>query len=77
MLRYGFELTLYGGKDLSSLAAFLTDNGNELKDLDQVTAGKDGTWESTVPAKSIVSLWGCRCSEGGRVRTIIGIILVK
>jgi hypothetical protein len=51
-------LTLYGGKGLSSLAAFLTDNGIDLKDLDQVTAGNDETWESMVPARSMVSFVG-------------------
>ncbi|KAE9377711.1 glycoside hydrolase family 30 protein [Stipitochalara longipes BDJ] len=52
------ELALGGGKAPTSLQAFLTDNENDLTDLGQVTAGKNGTWESTLPARSMVSFVG-------------------
>jgi hypothetical protein len=52
------ELTLNGGKGLSSPGAILTDNENVLKDSGQITAGKNGAWERTVPARSMVSLVG-------------------
>lgn len=52
------ELTLDGGKALSSPGVILTDNESDLKDSGQITAGKNGAWERTVPARSMVSLVG-------------------
>jgi O-glycosyl hydrolase len=51
----GIELVLDGGGGGADLTMFLTDNESELTDLGQITAGKNGTWESTVPARSMVS----------------------
>ena len=52
------ELTVAGGKGPTSLQAFLTDNENDLMDLGLITAGNNGTWQSTLPARSMVSFVG-------------------
>jgi len=52
------ELIFDGGKIPASLKSFLTDNENDLTDLGQVTTGNNGTWESTLPARSMLSFVG-------------------
>jgi O-glycosyl hydrolase len=52
------EFTFEGGKGPASLKSFLTDNENDLTYLGQVTAGNNGTLESTLPARSMVSFVG-------------------
>jgi O-glycosyl hydrolase len=50
-----FELVLDGGKGGANLTSFLTDNENDLKDLGKITAGGNGSWLTTLPARSLVS----------------------
>jgi O-glycosyl hydrolase len=52
------ELIFDGGKIPASLKSFLTDNENDLTDLGQVTTGNNGTWESTLLARSMLSFVG-------------------
>jgi hypothetical protein len=56
--RIDVEFTFEGGKGPASLKSFLTDNENDLTYLGQVTAGNNGTLESTLPARSMVSFVG-------------------
>lgn len=49
------ELVLDGGRGGANLTVFLTDNENDLKDMGQITAGVNGTWPTTMPARSTAS----------------------
>jgi O-glycosyl hydrolase len=52
------ELIFDVGKVPASLKSFLSDNENDLTYLGQVTTGNNGTWESTLPARSMLSFVG-------------------
>jgi len=52
------ELRLDGGKGGAKLGVFLTDNENDLQNIGDLTAVRNGIWMSTVPAKSMMSFVG-------------------
>lgn len=49
------ELRVGSGREGAKLGVFLTNNGNDLQNMGELTAVRNGTWMSTVPAKSMVS----------------------